>query len=89
MDNTIESNGLKRLYLTGVKPNGKDIGVGAYEKVFEVEYCGGVYATKEIHSILVHGVRREEFEATKKAYLAECILSSMLSHPNVVQFLGV
>ena len=89
MDNTIESNGLKRLYLTGVKPNGKDIGVGAYGKVFEVEYCGGVYAAKEIHSILVHGVRREEFEATKKAYLAECIQSSMLSHPNVVQFLGV
>ena len=89
MDSIIESNRLKRLYLTGVKPNGKYIGTGSFGKVFEVEYCGGVYAAKEIHSILVNGVRREEFEAIKKAYLTECIQSSMLSHPNVVHFLGV
>ena len=50
-------------------PNGKDIGVGTYGKVFEVEFCGKVYAAKEIHSNLVQGVRREEFEATKKAFM--------------------
>ena len=48
-----------------------------------------VYAAKEVHSILVQGVTREEFEATKKAFLSECIQSGALSHPNVVQFLGV
>ena len=84
-----ESDRLRDLYLTGVIPNGKDIGVGAYGRVFEVDYCGSIYAAKEIHSILVQGVRREEFEATKKAFLTECIRSSSLGHPNIVTFLGV
>ena len=70
-------------------PNGKDIGVGAYGRVFEVEHCGSVCAAKEIHSILVQGVRREEFEATEKAFLIECVRSGSLSHPNIVHFLGV
>ena len=69
-----------------MRPNGKDIGVGAYGRVFEVEYCGTIFAAKEIHSILVQG---EEFEATKKAFLTECIRSGSLAHPNVVLFLGV
>ena len=89
MDNTQESDRLQHICLTGVRPNGKDIGVGAYGRVFEVEYCGTVYAAKEIHSILVQGVRREEFEATKKAFLTECLQSSALGHQNVVTFLGV
>ena len=89
MDSCSESDRLRDLYLTGVIPNGKDIGVGAYGRVFEVECYGGVYAAKEIHSILVQGVRREEFEATKKAFLTECIQSSSLGHPNIVTFLGV
>ena len=82
MDNTQDR--LRHLHLTGVRPNGKDIGVGAYGRVFEVEYCGTVYAAKEIHSILVQGVRREEFEVTKKAFLTECLQSSVLGHANVV-----
>ena len=89
MDNTQVSDLLQHLYLTGVTPNGKDIGVGAYGKVFEVEYCGRVYAAKEVHPILVQGVRREEFEATKKAFLTECVQSCILGHANVVQILGV
>ena len=83
------SDRLRDLYLTGVIPNGKPIGVGAYGRVFEVDYCGTIFAAKEIHSILVQGVRREEFEATKKAFLTECVQSASLSHPNVVLFLGV
>ena len=55
----------------------------------EVEYCGAIFAAKEIHPILVQGVRREEFEATKKAFLTECIRSSSLGHPNIVTYLGV
>ena len=89
MDNAQVSDRLQDLYLTGVIPNGKDIGVGAYGRVFEVEYCGAIFAAKEIHPILVQGVRKEEFEATKKAFLTECIRSSSLGHPNIVTFLGV
>ena len=89
MGNTQESDQLQHLYLTGVRPNGKDIGAGAYGKVFEVECFGTVFAAKEIHHILVQGVCQEEFEATKKAFLVECVQSSTLGHPNVVQVLGV
>ena len=89
MDNTKESDRLRDLYLTGVRLNGRDIGVGAYGRVFEVEFCGTVCAAKEVHPILVQGVRREEFEATKRSFLTECIRSGSLSHPNVVHFLGV
>ena len=80
---------LQDLYLTGVRYTGKDIGVGAYGKVFEVEYCGTIFAAKQVHSILLEGVQQDEFEATKKAFLTECIRSSSLAHPNIVLFLGV
>ena len=89
MDNTEELGRLRDLYLTGVRPTGKDIGVGAYGRVFEVEFCGTVCAAKEVHPILVQGVRREDFEATKKAFLTECTRSGSLCHPNIVHFLGV
>ena len=65
MDNNTESDRLRDLYITGVRPNGNRIGVGAYGTVYEVEYCGTVFAAKEIHPILVQGVRQEKFEATK------------------------
>ena len=78
---------LQDIYLTGVKPNGKDIGVGAYGRVYEVEYCGTTCAAKEVHSILV-GIG-EQFDAIKEAFLTECVRSSSLSHPNIVHFLGV
>ena len=89
MDNAKASELLQHLYLTGVRPNGKNIGVGAYGRVFEVEFCGTIYAAKEIHPILVHNVRREDFEATREAFLTECVQSSILGHANVVQILGV
>jgi len=86
---TSEGDQLKHLYLTGVSPNGKNIGSGAYGKVFEVEYCGTVYAAKEIHSILAEEVTPEEFEVVKRNFIAECAQSVSLGHPNIVQFLGV
>ena len=73
MDNIQASICLQDLYLTGVSPNGKDIGVGTYGKVFEVEYRGTIFVAKQVHSILLEGVQGEEFEATKKAFLTECI----------------
>ena len=89
MDNNTESDRLRDLYITGVRPNGNRIGVGAYGTVYEVGYCGTVFAAKEIHPILVQGVRQEEFEATKKLFLDECVRSGSLAHPNIVLFLGV
>ena len=84
-----EEEQLQHLYLTGVRPNGKDIGIGSYGKVFEVECCGRVFAAKEIRPILMQGINRVQFQATKKAFLYECIQSMALGHPNVVTFLGV
>ena len=88
MNNT-EEDQLQHLYLNGVRPNGKVIGAGAYGRVFEVECCGSVFAAKEIHSLLVVDVQREESESVKRAFLNECIQSMALGHPNVVTFLGV
>lgn len=87
--NCSEDDRLYHLYLNGVRPNGKAIGAGAYGKVFEVEYCGNVFAAKEIHPVLVQDVGREESEGIKRAFLNECIQSMALGHPNVVTFLGI
>ena len=38
---------------------------------------------------MLQDVGEEEFEATKKAFLDECVRSSSLAHPNIVLFLGV
>ena len=84
-----DNDRLQHLYLTGVRQTGGDIGVGAYGRVFEVEYCGAVFAAKEVHQILVRGVSLEESERTRRAFLDECAQSISLGHPNVVQFLGV
>ena len=89
MDSVKESDGLRHLYLTGVTPNKRDIGMGAYGGVFEVEYCGTIFAAKEVYPILIQGVSRVEFESIKKVFLTECIQSGALGHPNVVQVLGV
>ena len=89
MDIERDSDRLQHLYLTGVEPNGKDIGVGAYGRVFEVEFCGKLYAAKEIHLALIVGVEREGFERMKGMFIAECLQSSALGHENVVHVLGV
>ena len=56
----------RHLYLNGVKPNGNNIGVGAYRRVFEVEFCGTLYAAKEIYSVLIGGVEQEGFFLKEK-----------------------
>ena len=70
-----------------MRPNGNNIGSGTYGKVFEVEFCGRVCAAKEL--CIHQEMKPEEFEATKRTFLTECIQSSSLSHPNIVQFLGM
>ena len=76
--------------LKGVTPlNRKELGRGAYGKVYEVKYCETVCAAKEIHSILIEDVGETERRPTIESFLRECRQCSMLRHPNVIQFLGV
>ena len=67
----------------------KEIGRGAYGRVFKVEYCEMPCAAKQIHAALIDGVSQRELEQTVDSFLQECYQSSKLRHPNVVQFLGI
>ena len=69
--------------------NRKELGRGAYGKVYAVKYCQTVCAAKEIHSILIEDVGETERRVTIGSFLRECRQCSMLRHPNVIQFLGV
>ena len=69
--------------------NRKELGRGAYGKVYEVKYCETICAAKEIHSILIEDVGKTERTLTIESFLRECRQCSMLRHPNVIQFLGV
>ena len=67
----------------------KEIGRGAYGKVYAVKYCETICAAKEIHSILIEDVGEAERRPIIQSFLKECRQCSMLRHPNVIQFLGV
>ena len=66
-----------------------ELGRGAYGRVYEVKYCKTICAAKEIHSILVEGVRQVEMQRTIESFMRECRQCNTLRHPNVTQFLGV
>ena len=86
------SEGIQGFVLKGVTSlnRRKELGRGAYGKVYAVKYCQTVYAAKEIHSILIEDVGPEtERRLTIESFLRECRQCSMLRHPNVIQFLGV
>ena len=68
---------------------GEEIGRGAYGRVFTVKYCGWTCAAKEIHSILLEDVGLREQRSIKEGFLRECYHCSILSHPNIVRFVGV
>ena len=82
---------LKDITISGskIKLTGEEIGRGAYGKVFKVKYCGWVCAAKEIHSILLEGVSQQEQRSIKEGFIRECYHCSVLSHPNIVRFIGV
>ena len=83
------SDQLKDLTLEDVVSNGKELGRGAYGKVFTVEYLGLSCAAKEIHSLLLDGVSPEEKRAIKDGFIREYYHSSLIHHPNIVQCMGV
>ena len=83
------SDQLKDLTLEDVIPQNKELGRGAYGKVFTVKYLGLPCAAKEIHSLLIDGVSPEDKKAIKDGFIRECYHSSLIRHPNIVQFMGV
>ena len=82
-------DGLKGLVLKGVIPLGRELGRGAYGRVYAVKYCELTCAAKEIHSILVENVSADERKYIVQSFLRECRQCSELRHPNIIQFLGV
>ena len=68
---------------------GKELGRGAYGRVFTVKYCGLICAAKEIHPILVEGVGQQQEQSVKEVFIRECLHCSALNHPNIVRFMGV
>ena len=80
---------LKSLTLDGIIPLNEELGRGAYGKVFTVKYLGLPCAAKEIHSLLLDGVSPDDKKAIEDGFIRECYHSSLIRHPNIVQFMGV
>ena len=75
------------LVLHEVNPTGKEIGRGAYGRVFEVNYEGKLYAAKETHALLKYA-ESDELQKIKDRFLSKCHIWSTLRHPCIVPFLG-
>ena len=80
---------LQNWTLTDVTPVDDELGRGAYGKVFTVRYRENTYAAKEIHSLLLEVASPDEKKKIKNTFLRECYHCSLLSHPNIVRFIGV
>ena len=76
------------LILHRVNPTGKEIGRGAYGRVFEVEYEGTLCAAKEVHTLLLQYAQGNNLRKIIDDFLNECQIWSTLRHPCIVQFLG-
>ena len=72
--------------LENVVPTQKIIGKGAYGRVIEVTTCS---AAKELHQNLIDFANPQELARLQEKFLGECNQCNKLSHPNIVQFLGV
>ena len=65
--------GIQGFILKGVTLlNRKELGHGAYGKVYAVKYYQTVCAAKEIHSILIEDVGEAERRLTIDSFLHEC-----------------
>ena len=87
MTSTVPSD-LGSLILHRVDPTGKEIGCGAYGRVFEVDYEGTLCAAKEVHAILLQHAQGNNLRKIIDDFLNECQIWSALRHPCIVQFLG-
>ena len=80
----------RRLVLHGVTPTGKEIGRGAYGRVFEVEYENTHCAAKEVHALLLEYAQHDQaaLQSIRDNFFNECHIWSLLEHPCIVQFMG-
>ena len=83
----LRSNG-GSLILHRINPTEKEIGRGAYGRVFEVDYEGTLCAAKEVHALLLQYAQGDNLRKIIDDFLNECHIWSTLRHPCVVQFLG-
>ena len=78
---------LKPFVLTNVRLTGTIIGGGAYGKVEEIVIGA---ATKTIYSLEPAPYRKEgDLSEAEERFVKECLLMSGISHPNIVQFIGI
>ena len=80
---------VKHLIITGVKLTDRELGRGAYGRVFAVNYNGVTCAAKQLHPLLLEDAGRNGSRIFKESFLRECIQHSKLHHPNIVKMLGV
>ena len=76
------------IILQRVNSTGKEIGRGAYGRVFEVDYEGTLCAAKEVHALLLQYAHGDNLRKIIDDFLNECQIWSTLRHPCIVQFLG-
>ena len=82
--NMAAGDDLQHLVLKGIEEvNQKEIGRGAYGRVYEVKYCETTCAAKELHSILLEGQGEAERRFVD-SFLRECHQCSKLRHPNII-----
>ena len=71
-----------------VKVTGKEIGHGAYGRVFEIMYEKTRYAAKVVHAILLDSAQSESFQKFKADFLNECHMWGQLQNTCIVQLIG-
>ena len=79
----------KQLTLSGVKPEGRELGRGAYGRVYTVKYRGVVYAAKEVYALLLQTAGAEGARILRNNFIRECSQCSKLSYVNVVSLVGI
>ena len=77
-----------RFVLTGVTVTDRQLEVGAFAVVLEVEYNRQKYAGKKIHSVLLLEDDPDRLRIVNR-FKKECRLFSQFHHPNIVQFVGI
>ena len=75
-----------RFVLTGVTVTDRQLGIGAYATVLEVEYNGLKCAGKKPHEIFL---QEGGSDGIVRRFEEECRMLGQTRHPNIVQFLGV
>ena len=79
---------LQRYIIPNVLLTGRQLGVGSYGSVEELEINSLICAGKRIHEMLIEPGNAGLQNIVRK-YVEECRLLSDLRHPHIVQFLGV